>query len=248
MTTFQDIAQDAVEKIGVYAAGETINANDGARILGVANNMLDSWSIENLTCFAILEQSTVLTAGKITYTIGTSGGADLNMQRPTKLISGPGAAYVVDSTNNRYPVDVIPQDEWNRIWNLVNTNSTWPTTLFYDPQFPLGKLNVYPSPNQGGNTLYWDSYLPLTAFASLGASFSMPPGYQLAIVDCLAERIWRYFKPSSLPIPPDIVRDATRSKGNIKRINTRENLMVLDPALSSRGKAYNVYSDSAARR
>ncbi len=248
MTTAQDLAQDAVEKIGVYAAGETINANDGARVLGVLNNMLDSWSIENLACYAILEQSVVLTIGKLTYTIGTSGGADINLQRPTKLISGPGAAYVVDPTNNRYQVNVIQQDEYNRIWNLQDTNSSWPTDLFYDPQFPLGVLKVYPSPNQGGMTLFWDSYLALTGFASLSASFSFPPGYQLAIVDCLAERIWRYFKPANLAIPQDIVRDAMRAKGNIRRINNRENLMVLDRALSGGGAAYNPYSDSTARR
>jgi hypothetical protein len=247
-TTALDIIQDALEKIQAYGPGDTVGDADAQRALNVLNNMLDSWSTEALTVFAYQEQSTVLTVGKIQYTIGQSGSPDLNLPRPIRLLSGPGSAYVLDTMGNRYDVEVLTQDQWNRIWNITNTNSSWPTSLFYDPQFPLGILNVYPSPNQGGMTLFWDSYLALTQFATLYTAFSFPPGYKLALVDTLARRLWRYFKKTSEQIPNDIVSDAAGAKRNIKRVNNREVELGFDPALYVRGQGYNVYSDATARR
>ena len=246
-TTAQDLIQDALEKIQAYAPGDTLSAADADRAL----NVLDSWSTESLTVFAYQEQSTLLTVGQIQYTIGETGSPDLSLPRPIRLLSGPGSARVQDTSGNRYDVDVLTQDQFNRIWNITNTNSSWPTALFYDPQFPLGILNIYPAPNQGGMTLYWDSYLALTQFTALvgtGGTFSFPPGYKLALVDTLARRLWRYFKKSSEQIPQDIVADAAGAKRNIKRVNNREVELGFDAALYVRGQGYNVYSDATARR
>jgi hypothetical protein len=247
-TTALDLIQDSLEKIQAYGAGDTVTDADAERALNVLNNMLDSWSTESLTVFAYQEQSTALTVGKLQYTIGQSGSPDLNMARPIRLLSGPGSARVQDLNGNRYDVDVLTQDQFNRIWNITNTNSSWPTALFYDPQFPLGILNVYPSPNQPLMTLYWESYLPLTQFANLFGLISFPPGYKLALVDTLARRLWRYFKKTSEAIPQDIVSDAAGAKRNIKRVNNREVELGFDPALYVRGQGYNVYSDATARR
>lgn len=247
-TTALDLIQDSLEKIQAYAPGETIGDADAQRALNVLNNMIDSWSTESLTVFAYQEQSTVLAIGKVQYTIGQTGSPDLSLPRPIRLLSGPGSARVEDSGGNRYDVDVLTQDQFNRIWNISNTTSSWPTALFYDPQFPLGILKIYPAPNQGGMTLFWDSYLALAQFASLFALVSFPPGYKLALVDTLARRLWRYFKKTSEPIPQDIINDASGAKRNIKRVNNREVELGFDPALYVRGQGYNVYSDSTGRR
>lgn len=250
-TTAQDVIQDALEKIQAYAPGEVLSAADADRALNVINNMIDSWSTEGLTIFAAREQSVTLAVGQTRYTISDAGGADIALPRPLKLYSGPGSAFVTDTNGNRYELDVVTQDQWNRIWNITAINSSWPTTLFYDPQYPLGVLNFYPQPNQAGMVASWDSYLPLTQFTALtgtGGTFSFPPGYKLSIVDCAARRLWRYFKKPSEPIPADIVADAAGAKRNIKRINYREQLLGLDPALTARGGAYNPYSDSVGRR
>ena len=248
ITTIRDLLANALQKIQVYAPGETPSDADLETALDEANLMLDSWSTESLTVFAFQEQSTVLTVGKVSYTIGTSGSPDLNMARPIRVLSGPGRARVLDTQGNRYDVDVLDQTDWNRIWNITSTNASWPTALFYDPQFPLGVINVYPQPNQGGFTLFWDSYLPLTQFASLFTVLSFPPGYGLALRDTLARRLWRPFKPLNSQIPADITQEAAAAKRNIKRVNNREEQLGFDPALYVRGVGYNVYSDSTARR
>src|SRR5438046_2274950 len=100
MTTARDLIQGAFEAIRVYAPGEQALPADAARGFSLLNQMFDSWSTESLTCFAAQEQSVVLTQNKVQYTIGTSCGADINLARPLKLQTGPGAAYVVDTNGN----------------------------------------------------------------------------------------------------------------------------------------------------
>ena len=204
--------------------------------------MLDGWSNENLSCYAITEQSVVLTPGKSTYTIGTSGGADIALTRPLRLIDGPGAAYMQDPTGNNFWLNVVPLDKWNLIGNRTSTvNSNIPDTLFYDPQFPLGKLNFWPQPNTGGYTAFWDSYLQLTDFTALDSAVSLPPGYKDALQKCLAIEIWPDFKsgePTQL-----LVMMADKARATIKRTNIRPVEAVYDPELVSRAiPTFNIYS------
>jgi len=244
VATAQDLIQDAVEKIGVYGVGETMSSADAQRALTVLNNMLDSWSNESLTCYQILEQSGTLNPGENTYTIGTTGTPDFNMTRPIRILEGPGTAYLVDTNNNRYPVAVVPRDVWNTIWNIKQSNSNLPDTLFYDPKFPLGELNFYPQPNMT-ITAYWNSYLQLSDFADLSTVVSLPPGYIKAIVDNLALIVWPYFKPDNTQPSPWLIEDARKSKANIKRSNVRENIAVFEKELTARGGAvWNIYSDT----
>lgn len=246
MTTALDMISAALKKLGVFASGETIDAASAADSLKALNDMLDSWSNEALACFAIQEQSVTLVAGKSSYTIGPGG--DVNGIRPLRLIEGPGAAYLLDTNENRYPVSVVPRDKWNEIWNIVSTTSNLPDTLFYDPQFPLGTINIYPAFNGTlGVALYFDSYAQLSGFAGLTTAVSLPPGYVKAVQDNLALELAPYFKPDNWQPPALLLKQAAESKGNIKRANTRENIAELDHGLIARGGSYNVYSDTAGR-
>lgn len=242
MTTARDVIQDALESIGVYAAGEVITDADAERALIVLNDMLDSWSNESLTCFAILEQSVALTVGKGTYTLGSGGDVAV---RPIRIIEGVGAAYIQDSNNNNYPVDVVPRDKWNLIGNRGSTvTSNVPDMIFFDPQFPLANLNVFPFPNVGGYTMFWESYLQLTDFSTLTTAASLPPGYLLALKRNLAIEVWPYFKTDESTPSPVLIESASKAKGNIKRSNTRTNVAVMDPELVSRASGtYNIYRD-----
>jgi hypothetical protein len=240
MTTALDLIQDSLEQLQVYAPGQPITAADGARGLSVLNSMLDSWSNENLSCYAILEQSAPLVPGKSTYTIGAGG--DINVTRPIKIIDGQSAAYLQDNLGNNFPVDVVAQDVWNDYGNRTVT-STIPTAIFYDPQFPLGKINVFPVPTLA-YTLFWDSYLQLTQFSSLSAQLTFPPGYQEAIRNNLSVRLKPYYKAG--PIDQIIVALASESKANIKRTNLRPVTAAYDPELIAKGSGtYNIYRDNA---
>jgi hypothetical protein len=243
LTTALDLITGAFNAARVYAPGEILLAPDESQGFSLLNQLIDSWSNESLTCFAIVEQSGVPVVGQTAYTIGLDPTADFNMTRPIRLITGPGAAYLLDTNNNRYPVQVVAKDEWNLIWNLRSVTSNLPNTIYYDPQFPLGIINIYPLPNTTGVTLFWDSYLQLTDFPSVNGLVSLPPGYERAIQQNLALELEPYY-PTAV-ITQQLMRQAAESKGNVKRSNVRSVTALYDRALmKGGGRPYNVYSDS----
>ena len=241
MTTAQDIITDSLNILGVYAAGETISDADLEQAFTRLNDMLDSWSNESLTCFAILEQSVALTAFQQSYTIGAGG--NINATRPIRINDEPGSAYIQDSNGNNYPVAVVSRPTWNLIGNRSESvTANVPDTLWYDPQYPLGVLNFYPLPNIAGYTAFWDSYLQLTDFSTLTTAVSLPPGYILALKTNLAVHLKPYFAAAQLD--PDVREQARESKGNVKRANNRPIEATFDRELIAKGAGtYNIYLD-----
>lgn len=245
MSTALQLLTDSVQKIGVYAPGEPLTSADSTLCLSRLTMMLDQWSNQSLASYANTEQNFTLVPGQYRYTIGTSGGADINQARPLRILDSPGTAYVVDTNGNRYNLEVVTQDRWNLIWNITQVSSDYPNSLFYDPQFPLGIINLYPVPTIGW-TLYFDSRIQFTDPSTLTTQITLPPGYEAAITDNLAIELWPYFKQDGSAPPPYLLALASRSLGWVKRTNTKPTYLNYDPEIVSRGNGvYNVYSDSA---
>lgn len=238
--TALEIVTDSLELLQVYAPGEIISDADAERMLTTLNDMLDSWSNLTLACYRILEQSFVLIPGQQQYTVGTGGY--ITGGRPLKVLDGPGTAYVQDFNGNNYAVTVVARDQWNLYGNRsILITSDFPDTLFYDPQFPLGIINVMPVPTIG-YTMFFDSYAQLADLANLTAELSLPPGYKRAITTNLAVCAKPYFKKSE--IDPLILIEASKTLGDIKRTNMRPNVAVMEPELvSSAQLSYNPYTD-----
>ena len=244
MTTAREMIQDALEMLRIYAPGEDASAPDMARGWSVLNDMNDSWSNESLACFAWLTQTFTLIPNQYQYTVG-GPGADIAGPRPLRVSDAPGAAYLLDTNLNRYMVDVVDQLKWNWTTTAV-ADSNLPDHLFYDPQFPLGIINLWPTPTTG-YTCSFLSYTQLTDFANLDADVGFPPGYKLAYTTDLAIALKPYFKTANLD--PVVVERGSKAKAAIKRNNMRTQIAVFDPELVSRGNAvYNIYSDRGAGR
>lgn len=242
-TTALDLIQTALEKLRIYSPGQPVNAADSARALTQFQRMMDRWSNQPYACIANTEQSFPLVPNQGAYTIGTSGGANVNLPRPLKIPTGYGAAYLVDTNQFRYPVEVIEQDRWNQIGTLT-INSQIPSAMFYDPQFPLGIINVYPLPSLA-YTLFFDSRLQLAAVPLLTTPITLPPGYEAAIENNLCVELKPFFKGAQLD--PDIKELARETLADIKRTNMREIVAEFDEAIVSRASpTYNIYNDNGA--
>ncbi len=246
MSTVRQMAQTVLEELKVYGPGEDITDADAQRVLDQLGKMLDSWSNESLMCYAIKQQSHVLTVGDADYTIGSGG--NINSARPIRLIEGPGAAFIRDSNSVNYPVNVVTRDKWNQIGQLTQT-SDLPNTLFYDAQYPLGIINIFPIPLVA-NTLYFTSLLQLNesgAIDTLDDNLTFPPGYELAIQKNLCVIVKPFFKSAQLD--PDIASMAMHTKRVLKRANKRTMIAQFDVAIVAKVPgAYNIFSDSYNRR
>jgi hypothetical protein len=231
-----DLITTALQEIGAYGAGDgAISASDSALCLRRLNAMMDSWSNETQACFCNLEQSVALVPGQMVYEIGP-GAPDINGVRPIKIDQ----AYITDSTGNIFTLKCMSQFEWNQIGQR-NVTSDVANVLFYDPQMPIGLINLYGIPADIGYTLTVDSYAQLQEFPSLTTQLNLPPGYELAISLNLALEIADSFgmTPSA-----NLERRAAKAIGNVKRANKKLVRTSYDPEIVSQSSgSYNIWRD-----
>ena len=104
-----DILNRAGKALGILGGTEVFNASESNDGLIAFNAMLDSLSLEGLMSYVVQEQSFSLQIGTNSYTIG-SGGV-INVARPKDIVQ----AYVQDSGNNNFPMNILTRDTWNNI-------------------------------------------------------------------------------------------------------------------------------------
>lgn len=179
-------------------------SSDQALVLRFLNRMLDSWANESLLIYSTSQETLPLTANVATY----STALLTNPTRPV-AISGMFVRYAgVD-----YPISMIDKSTYNQIG--IKTIAAIPQYCWYDPTMTQGALTFFPVP-YATMTAYVDCDRVLSAPLTLASDLTLPPGYEQAIVDSLAEIICR---PFGQPLTPDIVNAAKVSRARIKKRN-----------------------------
>lgn len=239
MATANQIITRAMQALGILGRTETPSAGEANDGLTAFNAMLDSWSGgEDLMSYVVLERSFPLVVNTNSYTIGTGGV--VNVARPNDITQ----AYIRDSIGNNFLMDILPRDKWNQIGNRSTTmTSQIPDTMFYDPQYPLGVINIFPTPLLT-YTCFFDSTQDQVDFASLTTSLSAPPGYERCYVLNLALEMMGAGFPCMLDEKAlmRLINNASDAKANVKRTNIKEVLADYDDAIVSRPECtYNIY-------
>lgn len=208
--TFRQICTDAALEIGVVAQGETLSAPDADTLIRLCRRLLNAWDAERRAVYATqFQQFTLIPNPPLNYlTIGPTGDFTVD-QRPVSI---DGANLVL--TPSTPPVNTpIKIRDWQ--WWLSQTTptltSTYPTDLYYQPDWPNGKLFFWPVP-----TFAYDVQLMtrtvLSDTVNLNDEFSLPPGYQDAITLTLADMAQRVFGREP---DPTLLRDASLARARI---------------------------------
>lgn len=232
----------SMQALGILGRTEVPSAGESNDGLVAFNAMLDSWSNgEDLMSYVVLERSFPLVVNTASYTIGTGGV--VNVPRPNDISQ----AYIRDSIGNNFLLEILPRDKWNQIGNRSSTiTSQIPETLFYDPQYPLGVINLFPTPLLT-YTCFFDSTQDQVDFASLTQALAMPAGYERAYVLNLALELMGSGFPCMLDDKAlmRLVNNASDAKANVKRTNIKEVISDYDEAIVSHANStYNIYRDS----
>lgn len=219
MATALDLISSSMRLLGVLAAAETPSAAEANDALGVLNDLLDAWALENLMLFRNENDQYNLVASQQSYTIGTGG--NFNNVRPVTI---EGAFVTYNGLD--FPLRVLNTDQWNSI-ALKSLAAPLPTALYYVPTMPLGNIYIWPIP-----TLV----LPLTLAVNmqftalaLATTLSYPPGYAKALRYALAVELAPEY---GLQPPPAVVAIARETIGNIKAANRQQPVAKFDPALT----------------
>lgn len=206
--TVSTLVQDAMFAAGVLGQDGTTQPEgdaDQQLVLRFLNRMIDAWSTETMMVYTTLQETLNLVANTATYSTSL-------------FVSGNGRPVAVQGLFVRYagvdyPIDMIDKSTYDSIG--IKTVAAIPQYCYYDPSMPQGTLSLYPVP-YATMVAYVDCMRPLTGALTLASTVSLPPGYDSALVDCLAEVICR---PFGMPVTPDIARAAKEARARIKRRN-----------------------------
>jgi hypothetical protein len=204
MTTVATIITDAMYAAQIIGQDQTPSSGDSQLMLRILQRMLDSWSNENQLIYADTTESFTMTAGVSAYstTLLTDG-------RPVSI-----NAMTVTLNDIYYPVDMIDVLTWNAI--TYKLTQSIPNQCYYDPTFPNGTFNFYPTP-YAAFTCYVDARYPLSGTLTLATDLVLPEGYEAAIVANLAIKAWPSFKTGNPS--PLMMQEARDTRAVIKRTN-----------------------------
>ena len=201
----------ALQMIGEKPIGGTLSSGEQTSYLSVLNAMMDSWGLERLMVYQLLQESKALTAGVGSYTIGSGG--TFNTTRPNKIVD---PCFIRDADSFDSPLMIIDAEQYGSL-PVKSTGNTYPEYLFYDSAFvgSLGTIYLYPLPD-AGLTLYINSWKQLQSFATISDTVTLPPGYQRAIESNLAIEL----APGFTSVSPEVMKIARDSKAAVKRVNS----------------------------
>ena len=206
-TTGAILVQDAMYQAEVLGQDQPATAGDTNLVLRILNRMLQSWANESLTIpGSLIIDSFAMSPGVATYasTLLTVLG------RPISLDS-----IYVRLNNLDYSVNLVDNQSYNDI--PYKTVTAIPTVCYYDGGNPIANFNFYPVP-YAAFTCFVSGFIAMPT-VTLGSIINLPAGYEQAIIDNLAVKIWRFFKGSTMPIPQDLTMQAFQSLAIIKRNN-----------------------------
>ena len=237
MITAQQLINSSGRLLGIVASGENMTANESADALQVLNDLLDSLSIDELSCFAENAAIYTLTPGKQTYSIGIdpAGGtaADFTAPRPNEIKN---ANLIFNSSGmaTRRPLEMLDDDQWSMI-RVQSVTSPLPTKLYFSPGYPYSTLNLWPVPSST-NQIEIYTLIALTNVASLTTNILFPQGYQRMLRYILAVELASEF---GLQPNPAVVQIALEAKSLVQSRNSDAPLMRCGPeVLGARAAFY----------
>lgn len=232
MTTPVELINLALKQVGVLGVGQTAAAEDINDAFKLLNMMLAQWAVKRNVVHQILDVA-VTANGSQTYTVGPGG--NFNGPRPSRLQG----AYCRQLATNPidFPLDVLKsQTDYGRI--SIKTMGSLPSAVYYDPQFPLGVLHVWPVAGNGYE-IHLQILSPLAQFADPYQDINLPAEYEEALMYNLAGRLYPMYG-----MQPDqvVIKLAAASLQTVRMANTQTGQLYM-PAGLVRSGTYNVYSD-----
>lgn len=209
-TVLEQIAA-ALVTVKALAVGETPGPDMTTDALDKFNDVLEALSIQNLAVYSNVATVVPLVAGQAVYTLGPDGTG----QRPLSM-DAIDSARVTFGGGVDYPVDVVPQDQYDGL--TVKATTGVPTWAALNGGYPDATLSLWPVPYQAG-TLTLRQKQPFTRASALTDTFDMPPGYRRLIRLMLAWELRTDYPGMDAQELQNLKDDLAGALGSVKRAN-----------------------------
>jgi hypothetical protein len=216
-----DLITSSMRLIGAIETNETPTANEVADALLVLNDMLESWSTDELMVYVCREIVVPLAVGVAVYTLGPTGS--VVTARPQRIENAfarwQGVDYPVDPTGETSRYDEI---------SLKTQGGVTPELLLHESSFPDATISVWPVPSLPGVVLHLTVPTALTQVASAAQTLAYPPGYSKALRYCLGVELAPEY---GLSVSERVAKAATDARADVMRANMVTPMAAEDPAI-----------------
>lgn len=196
----QEFINSTLRLIGVIASGESPSTAESNDALSALNQLLSGWSAAGLPVYQLTRQTVPLT-GVQSYTLGF---------RPVRIRSA--AVSLTNGINQG--LEPYTAEQWASIRDK-SLAGLIATVYLYDAAFPSPTIRLWPIPATGG-TLEMFCLMPLTAFAALSDTVTLPPGYEHALRFALASVLAPEYGAT---LTPEVQANIAESKNGIAAMN-----------------------------
>lgn len=224
MTTGNDIVSGALRLITSLSPGEPIPGEEASNGLTVLNEMLAGFSME----WGLIDNNTIeffpLTVGQVSYTMGPGG--NFNTVR-ADTISNQWLYDTIAGIN--YPITQLADNQYRDI--PLNTIQSIPKAIYYDAQYPLGVLYIYPTAGLSTYNLYLESIKPIMQFTTLATVMNLPGEYFKALKLLLADELAPEY---GFEITGKLAQNIENARNLLKARNFKRAVAAFDAGLMGR--------------
>jgi hypothetical protein len=182
----RNLINDSLLELGEIESGGSGSPEELADGLRLLNRLVASWNAQALPIPKLTRRSIPLT-GAASYTL---------TNRPMKI-----KAAALVAAGITLPLDPVQAEEW--------TTGIRNNVIFHDNGYPEGTVSIRPAATSGNLEYY--AYEPLTSFATVDDAVDLPPGYERALVLCLAIEWAGQFGRAVTQTLADLAADAKTS-------------------------------------
>ena len=239
--TFGALLTNALRDAGIVGEDESPQQAQINRAFSHGQWLMAQWARKRWLEYRIADYSFIST-GAFNYPVGKGQTIDIN-PRPDRLEYA--FLRFINTSPPQFPVDIPigiiqSHEDYSRI--TVKTIGTLPWRIFYDPEWPVGKLFPWPVPQPSIYEIHLGFKVVLPRPQSINDRINFPPEYEVALNWCLAERLRTAYQ---LPADPKVTAFARDALNAIRLANAAVGVMQLPTALRNRGRAYDYRGDSA---
>jgi len=208
-----DLISEAFLNLGAIAPGEGNTPLELADAFMRLNQLVASYSSEQLTMPNMTHTSFAVAAGVDTYTLGVAGSL-VTAAQPIRVT---GAASVLG--NFRSSMHVMSFDQFAAtIDNPQGGSSQLAKVLAADGANPAINLRVYPMPAATPGALWLDYWMAMAQFTAPGQTVALPTGWERALAFNLAVELYPQYGRAG-GIDPVLVGNAQASKASLVKLN-----------------------------
>jgi hypothetical protein len=210
--TANDIITDAVQKLNVYAPGETLSSADANRGFQALLDLIDQWTDDSIYLYQLLPIELNLENGVSVYTITPGAGIAI----PSRVALGSDQVTIVEGPTSSY-ANSVSSIEWNLLYSSYLTlPPATPLAMWYETSTPANVARFSPIPN-ANMVATFNGWYSLPTFIDLSTDYVLTPGEQLALTSNLAIFLNSYF--GSTQVTQELLAQAQQSKTTLTYTN-----------------------------